>query len=158
MQKRFEININFTNCNFIENRIEIENQPQINAAVINLDAVAVSFKGETYFGDNRVSCIGATRSEVQVFDNFLAERSLVVFGGVLDFRDTSFLIVKDGATVKFAENQALWRGGAVSENTFAPWPLTEFCNCFLHFENFRACAVRPCYDLADYNKTEGPPA
>ena len=158
VQKRFGININFTDCTFIENRIEFENQPQLNAAAINLDAVAVSFKGETYFGDNRISCIGATRSEVQVFDNFLAERSQVVFGGVLDFRDTSFLIVKDGATVTFAENRALWRGGAVSENTFAPWPLTEFGICFLHFENFRACPVRPCYNLSDYNKTEGPPS
>ncbi len=149
VQKQHGLAIAITNCTFSRHRIEYELQSQTNAAVVNLDAVSVNFTGYTNFMDNEMSCIGATRSEVQVFGQLVAERSQVIFGGVLDFRDTSFLILKQGANIRFVRNEALWRGGAVSVNSFAPWPLTNVGTCFLHFNSFHACPNRPCYNLTN---------
>ena len=157
VQRKFGLEISLVNCQFLNNTIEDEGRPQLNSAVVNLDAVSVKFKGRTLFEYNQQSCIGATRSEVEVFGEFFARKTQVVYGGVLDFRDTSFLIVKKGASIRFTDNQALWRGGAISVNTFSPWPLSDFGNCFLHFDNFQTCSDQPCYNLTDYDRDVGPP-
>ena len=146
VQRRFGMSITMTNCSFTENRIDSSDTPQFNSAVLNFDAVSVVFNGSTYFGQNKLSCIGATRSELIVYDHFFAEDTQVSFGGVLDFRDTSFFIMKKNSNVTFSNNKALWRGGAVSVNAFTPWPLYVYGGCFLHFDRFRACPDGNCYD------------
>ena len=157
VQRKYGLEISVINCQFFNNTIEDEESQQLNSAVVNLDAVSVKFNGRTFFEFNQQSCIGATRSEVQVYGEFIAQKTQVIYGGVLDFRDTSFLVVKEGASIQFAKNQALWRGGAISVSTFAPWPLSEFGTCFLHFGSFRTCAEKPCYNLTDYDRSVGPP-
>ncbi len=153
VQAHYGLRIRMEDCTFSHHSIENELDSQLNAAVLNLDAVSVQLSGNTSFLDNKMSCIGATRSEMQVYGQFVAEGSQVIFGGVLDFRDTSYLIVKPGANIRFAGNEALWRGGAVSVNVFAPWPLTKVSSCFLHFNHFHACPKPPCYGLTDHNNT-----
>lgn len=149
VQKSSGLNVTMSDCNFSRHSIENELKSQANAAVVNLDAVSVVFAGHVHFFDNQMSCVGATRSEIQVFGQFVAEGSQVIFGGVFDFRDTSFLIVKPRAHLRFTRNEALWRGGAVSVNSFAPWPLSEHSSCFLHFNAFHACPHLPCYNLTN---------
>ena len=51
----------------------------------------------------------------------------------MDFGDASFLVVKEDANISLTDNAALWKGGAISVNMFAPWPLSNFSSCFLHF-------------------------
>ena len=155
VQRQFGLSIELISCTFRNNRFVSEKIAQTNAAVVNLDAVSVDFLGENEFYDNQMSCIGATRSEIKISGHFIADNTQVVSGGVLDFRDTSFLIVRDDAELVFSNNQALWRGGAVSVKTFAPWPLTQFATCFLHFSAFHACPKPPCYDVTDYYSMDG---
>ena len=157
VQRKFGLDISLVNCTFFNNYIEGGNLPQLNSAVVNMDAVSVKFFGKIVFESNQLSCIGATRSELQVYGEFLAQTTQVIYGGVLDFRDASFLVVKEGANILLTNNTALWRGGAVSVNMFAPWPLSNFSSCFLHFKKFHSCMVQPCYNLTDYNRDTGPP-
>ena len=157
VQRKFGLDISLVNCTFFNNFIEGGDLPQLNSAVVNMDAVSVKFFGTTVFKSNQLSCIGATRSELQVHGKFVAQTTQVIYGGVLDFRDASFLVVKEGANILLANNSALWRGGAVSVNMFAPWPLSNYSSCFLHFEKFHSCMVHPCYNLTDYDRATGPP-
>ena len=155
VQKKVGFEVNLRSCSFIENGFEeVQDTQQLNAAVVNLDAVEINFFGNTHFLDNKMSCIGATRSVININDTFKAERSQVISSGALDFRDTSFLIVREGATVEFSDNKAIWRGGAIFVSARAPWPLTEFGLCSLHFSRFRACPQQPCYTLSD-NDSDG---
>ena len=149
VQKKFGFEVNLRSCNFTENGIEeIENAQQLNAAVVNLDAVEANFYGSTNFFDNKMSCIGATRSIINIGGTFKAERTQVISSGALDFRDTSFLVLREGAIVEFFSNQAVWRGGAIYVSASTPWPLTEFGLCALHFDRFQACPQQPCYTLS----------
>lgn len=155
-QRKFGFEVDLRSCRFVKNRLEVENTQQLNAAVVSLDAVEVNFYGNTSFLDNKMSCIGATRSIMNINDTFRAEGTQVISSGALDFRDTSFFIVREGATVQFANNEAIWRGGAIFVTARAPWPLTEFGRCFLHFSRFQACPEQPCYTLSSDSENTPP--